>query len=371
MIIGIPKEIKNRENRVGMVPPGVRSLVAAGHKVLVQKGAGLGSGIVDASYEKVGATMVNTAADAWSAEMVIKVKEPMPDEFPLLRPGLVLYTYLHLAADERLTEVLLEKKVTGIAYETIQERDGSLPLLRPMSEVAGRMSVQIGAYYLQTSWDATSAGRGILLGGVPGVSPGRVVVIGGGVAGANAAMVALGMGAQVTILDLDVRRLEYLEQIYKGRLTTLMSNQDNIEESLHHADLVIGSVLVPGAKAPKLVTRPMLKNMVPGSVIVDIAVDQGGCVETCLPTSHEKPTFVVDGVIHYCVTNMPGAVARTSTFSLTNSTLRYALYLADKGAEYAAKHNAALAKGFNTYQGRLVHEQIALAHELPYSALEL
>ena len=289
---------------------------------------------------------------------------------PKFRADQILYTYLHLAADLRLTEVLLEKKVTGIAYETIQEKDGSLPLLRPMSEVAGRMSIQIGAHYLQTSWDNTSTGRGILLGGVPGVSPGRVVIIGGGVSGANAAMVALGMGAHVTILDLDVKRLEYLEQIYKGRLTTLMSNHENIEESLRDADVVVGAVLVPGARAPKLVTRAMLASMVPGSVIVDIAVDQGGCVETCQPTSHEKPTFLVDGIIHYCVTNMPGAVARTSTFSLTNSTLRYALFLAEKGAEKAAALSPALAKGFNTYQGKLVHEQIALAHELPFTALE-
>ncbi len=371
MIIGVPKEIKNRENRVAIVPAGVRQLTQHGHKVLVQKSAGIGSGIPDAAFEKAGATMVNSAQEIWAAEMVIKVKEPLPDEYPMLRPGLVLYTYLHLAAEPRLTEALIAKKVTGIAYETIQERDGSLPLLRPMSEVAGRMSVQIGAYYLQTSWDATSTGRGILLGGVPGVLPGRVVIIGGGVAGTNAAMVALGMGAQVTVLDLDVRRLEYLEHVFKGRLTTLMSNHDNIEESLHNADLVVGSVLVPGAKAPKLVTRPMLKHMVPGSVIVDIAVDQGGCVETCQPTSHEKPTFVTDGVVHYCVTNMPGAVARTSTFSLTNSTLRYATLIADKGAEAAAKMNSAIARGFNTYQGKVVHEQIAQAHNLPYSALEL
>lgn len=371
MIVGVPKEIKNRENRVGLVPAGVRAFTSAGHKVLVQKGAGQGSGITDEAYEKAGAQIVPTAADAWSADMVVKVKEPLSSEFSFMRRDQILYTYLHLAAEKSLTAELVERRVTGIAYETIQEADNSLPLLRPMSEVAGRMSVQIGAYYLQSSWDPSMAGKGVLLGGVPGVMPGHVVVIGGGVAGANAAMVALGMGAMVTILDLDVRRLEYLEHVFKGRILTLMSNIDNIEESVTKADLVIGSVLVPGARAPKLVKRETISHMRPGSVVVDIAVDQGGCVETCKPTSHEAPTFMVDGVVHYCVTNMPGAVARTSTFALTNSTLKYGLLIADKGPEAAAKASAALRKGFNTYQGKVVYQQVAAAHDLPYTALEI
>ncbi len=370
MIIGVPKEIKNRENRVGVVPAGVKALVAHGHQVLVQKSAGLGSGIPDEAFAAAGAKLVNTAADAWSADMVMKVKEPLPDEFNLMRPSQIIYTYLHLAAEKRLTEEMVERKVIGIAYETIQEADGSLPLLRPMSEVAGRMSVQVGAYYLQSSWDQVNSGKGVLLGGVPGVMPGRVVVIGGGVAGSHAAKMALGLGAVVTILDIDPKRLEFLDNVFPGRLITLMSNVDNIEDSVAKADLVIGSVLVPGARAPKLVTRPMVAKMARGSVIVDIAVDQGGCIETCRPTSHEQPTFVTDGVVHYCVTNMPGAVARTSTYALTNVTLRYALMIADMGPEKAAQHSAAVRKGFNTYQGKLVYEQVALAHSLPYQELE-
>jgi alanine dehydrogenase len=371
VIIGVPKEIKNRENRVGVVPSGVRALVAHGHQVLVQKSAGLGSGITDEMFAAAGAKLVNTAEDAWGADMVMKVKEPLAQEFPLMRPGQIVYTYLHLAAERRLTEELVERKVTGIAYETIQEEDLSLPLLRPMSEVAGRMSVQVGAYYLQSSWDTTNSGKGVLLGGVPGVMPGKVVVIGGGVAGSHAAKMALGIGAVVTILDINPERLEYLDNIFDGRLITLMSNIDNIEESVTKADLVIGAVLVPGAKAPKLVSRSMISRMAPGSVVVDIAVDQGGCVETCKPTSHESPTYLTDGVVHYCVTNMPGAVARTSTYALTNVTLRYALMLADMGAEKAALASAAVRKGFNTYQGKLVYEQVALAHGLPYQELAL
>lgn len=370
MIIGIPKEVKNRENRVGMTPAGVRALVAAGHRVLVQEGAGQGSGLSDASYKNVGAELVRDAETAWSAEMVIKVKEPLEPEFKFLRPNLILFTFLHLAAEKRLTGELLEKRVTGIAYETIQEADGSLPLLRPMSEVAGRMATQIGAFYLQSSWNPTNSGKGILLGGATGVMPGHVVVIGGGVAGTNAAMMALGMGAIVTIIDLDIRRLEYLEHIFGQRVITLMSNHDNIAESLVKADLAIGSVLVPGAKAPKLVTREMVSHMSAGSVIVDIAVDQGGCFETCRPTSHENPVFVDENVIHYCVTNMPGAVSRTSTFSLTNMTLKYALLIAREGASSAAQHPA-IRKGFNTFNGKLVHEQIAIAHNLSYSPLPL
>lgn len=371
MIIGVPKEIKNRENRVGLVPAGVRALVARGHQVLIEKGAGFGSGISDEAYQKAGAKLVNGAADTWAADMVIKVKEPLSAEFEFLRPGQILFTYLHLAAEKKLTEVLVEKKVTGIAYETIQEKDLSLPLLRPMSEVAGRMSAQVGAFYLQSSWGSTQTGKGILLGGVPGVMPGKVVVLGGGVAGSHAAKVALGMGAVVTIIDQDARRLEYLEHIFAGRVLTLMSNMDNIEESVAKADLLIGSVLLPGAKAPKLVSRQTVASMSPGSVVVDIAVDQGGCVETCRPTSHENPTFIDEGVIHYCVTNMPGAVSRTSTYALTNVTLRYALEIADKGPEAAGHQSQPIQKGFNTYQGKIVHQAVAQAHGMNYSPLEL
>ena len=371
MIIGVPKEIKNRENRVGLVPAGVRALSARGHQVLVEKGAGLGSGISDEAYQRAGAKLVNSASDTWAADMVIKVKEPLSAEFEFLRPGQILFTYLHLAAEKKLTEVLVEKKVTGIAYETIQEKDLSLPLLRPMSEVAGRMSAQVGAFYLQSSWGNTQTGKGILLGGVPGVMPGKVVVLGGGVAGSHAAKVALGMGAVVTIIDQDARRLEYLEHVFSGRVLTLMSNIDNIEESVAKADLLIGSVLLPGAKAPKLVSRQTVASMSPGSVVVDIAVDQGGCVETCRPTSHENPTFVEEGVIHYCVTNMPGAVSRTSTYALTNVTLRYALEIADKGPEAAGKQSLAIQKGFNTYQGKIVHQAVAQAHGMNYSPIEL
>lgn len=372
MVVGIPKEIKNRENRVAIVPAGVKALVASGHRVLVQNRAGLGSGITDEMYQRAGATLVESAQEVWgTADMIVKVKEPLEAEFSLMRKNQVLFTYLHLAAEKKLTEELVNRQVTSIAYETIQETDNSLPLLRPMSEVAGRMSAQIGAFYLQSSWDQSNSGKGILLGGIPGVIPGHVVVIGGGVAGANAAMVALGMGAVVTVIDQDTRRLEYLEHSFKGRIQTLMSNIDNIEESVTKADLLIGSVLVPGARAPKLVTQKTISQMAPGSVIVDIAVDQGGCVETCRPTSHESPTYIVDEVIHYCVTNMPGAVARTSTFGLTNATLKYLLQLADKGAENAARSSIAIKRGFNTYQGKVVHELVAQAHGLRYDPLSL
>jgi len=371
VIVGIPKEIKNRENRVGLTPAGVRAFCANGHRVLVQRGAGLGSGIADEAFEKAGATLVEGPADIWAADMVVKVKEPLREEFEFLRPGQILFTYLHLAAEKALTEVLVEKKVTGIAYETIQESDGSLPLLRPMSEIAGRMSTQVGAYYLQSSWDPSNSGKGVLLGGAPGVMPGHVTIIGGGVAGTNAASVALGMGAVVTMLDLDVRRLEYLEHVFKGRLITLMSNHDNIEESVIKADLVIGAVLVTGAKAPKLVSRKTISQMKRGSVVVDIAVDQGGCFETCRPTSHESPTFITDGVIHYCVTNMPGAVSRTSTFALTNVTLKYGLLIANLGPERAAQEFPSIRRGFNTYQGKLVYEPVSTAHGMKYSPLQI
>lgn len=369
MIVGVPKEIKTREQRVGLTPVGVRMLKANNHRVWVEKGAGLGSGISDEAYSKAGAEILPSASDIWAAELIVKVKEPLPQEFEYLRSGQAIFTFFHLAAERTLTLELLKKNVTSIAYETIQESDGSLPLLRPMSEVAGRMSVQVGAYYLQSSWDSSFAGKGLLLGGVPGVSPGRVTIIGGGVAGSNAASVALGMGAAVTILDLDVRRLEYFEHIFKGRLVTLMSNVDNIDESVSHADLVIGSVLVPGARAPKLVSQKMISQMAPGSVVVDIAVDQGGCTETCKPTSHEKPTFIVNGVIHYCVTNMPGAVAHTSTVALTNATLKYLLEITQKGLDKCAE-SPAIRKGFNTFQGQVVHNEVAKAHGLKFKPLD-
>ena len=353
------------------MPAGVRAFIHSGHRVLVQKGAGIGSGISDEQFRQAGASIVETAAEAWGADMVMKVKEPLQDEFKFLRPNLILFTYLHLAAEKRLTDELVEKKVTGIAYETIQETDLSLPLLRPMSEVAGRMSIQIGAYYLQSSWDLVDSGKGGLLAGVPGVMPGHVVVLGGGAAGSNAAMVALGMGALVTIIDQDVRRLEYLEHIFNGRILTLMSNIDNIEESAIKADLLIGSVLVPGARAPKLVSRKTISQMKPGSVVVDIAVDQGGCIETCKPTSHDNPTFTVEGVIHYCVPNMPGAVARTSTYALTNVTLEYALKLADLGFKDAIAKDPALYKGVNVYNGKVAYLQVAKDLGLPYEEVRI
>ncbi len=369
MIIGVVKEVKNREQRVGLTPASVRALVASHHKIIVETQAGMGSGISDDDYLRAGASISQSREEVWGSDMVIKVKEPLPEEYAFLRPNQILFTYLHLAPERELTLELMKKKVTGIAYETIQEADGSLPLLHPMSEVAGRMSIQVGSFYLQSSWGAANTGRGILLGGVPGVAPGEVVILGGGVAGSNAAMVALGMGAHVSILDTNISRLEYLEHVLKGRLTTLMSNHDTIEETVRKADLVVGTVLLPGARAPKLVSKKLVHEMRPGSVIVDVAVDQGGCVETCQPTSHENPTFVVEGVIHYCVTNMPGAVSRTSTFALTNATLKYALMIANHGPEKAAKLSPAIRKGFNTYGGSVVYPSVAEEHDLRCEAL--
>jgi alanine dehydrogenase len=302
MIVGVPKEVKDSEYRVGMTPGGVRQLTEAGHQVWVERGAGCGSGFSDAQYQAAGARIVPTSADAWSAGLVVKVKEPLPAEYEFLRPDLILFTYLHLAADERLTREMLARKLTGIAYETVELPNGHLPLLTPMSEVAGRMAIQVGAHYLEKM----NGGRGKLLGGVPGVRPGDVVILGAGVAGTNAAHVALGMGAHVTIVDINLDRLRYLDEVMGGRLTTLSSNSLNIAQAVRHADLVVGSVLIKGAKAPKLVTRDMIRSMATGSVVVDVAVDQGGCFETTRPTTHSAPIFVVDGVIHYCVTNMPG-----------------------------------------------------------------
>jgi len=366
MIIGIPKEIKDNEYRVSLTPGGARLLTQQGHRVLVQAGAGEGSGFSDAEYTESGATIVQTASQAWSAEMVIKVKEPVAPEYDFLRPDLTLFTYLHLAAVEKLTHVLLEKKTLGIAYETVQLADGSLPLLMPMSEVAGRMSIQVGAHYLEKM----HGGRGKLLGGVPGVTPCDVVIIGGGIVGTNAAQMALGMGARVTIIDIDTNRLRYLSQVLHGNLVTLMSNPLSVATAAEYADLLVGAVLVAGAKAPRLVTRDMVSRMKPGSVIVDVAVDQGGCVETVHATTHSDPVYWVDGVLHYCVANMPGAVPRTSTYALSNATLPYADKLARLGPLNACKADPALALGINTFNGHLTYRAVADAFGLPYTSLD-
>ncbi len=364
MRVGIPKEIKNLENRVAAVPAGVKALVDAGHEVLVEAQAGVGSGIRDEDYKACGAKIVSSAAEAWGAELVIKVKEPLPQEFAYFRAGLNLYTYLHLANEPRLTDELIKAKVRAVAYETIQLEDGSLPLLKPMSEIAGRMAPQIGAHYLEK----THGGRGVLLGGVPGVARGTVSIIGGGVAGINAAKIAVGLGARVNIIERNQKRLEYLDDIFGSRVTALMSNDINIEECVTRSDLVIGCVLIPGAKARKLVTRAMIKKMNPGSVLVDVAIDQGGCSETSKPTSHQEPVYLDEGVIHYCVTNMPGAVARTSTLALTNHTITYALQLA-KGPVEAIRQNKALALGVNCWDGHCVYEQVAKDLNLKYTPL--
>ncbi len=368
MKIGVPKEIKIKENRVGLVPGGVQQLVMDGHEVFIQKNAGMGVGITDDDYKKAGASILETAADVFAtATMIVKVKEPQPVEIAMLRPHHILYTYLHLAADVDLTKGLMKTGATCIAYETIQTADGALPLLVPMSEVAGRMSTQVGAHYLQLD----QGGKGILLGGVPGVQRGKVTVIGCGIAGTNAMKIAMGLGADVTAIDLSTKRLSEMDDLFENRITTLYSNAGNIEKAVVDSDLVIGAVLVPGAKAPKLVTRAMIAKMKPGSVVVDIAVDQGGCIETCRPTTHENPTFVVDGVIHYCVANMPGAVARTSTYALTNVTLKYARMIAKLGLEGAAKMDPALKLGINIHRGDLVYEAVARDLELPYKPLTL
>lgn len=368
MIVGVPKEIKNKENRVGMVVAGVRALSTAGHKVLIQKNAGVGAGISDEDYRKAGATVLETAKEIYEkSEMIMKVKEPLPEEYPLLREGQILYTYLHLAADERLTKALLDRKIVGIAYETIQPLDGSLPLLAPMSAVAGRMATQIGASYLQHD----HGGKGMLLGGVTGVDRASVVVLGGGVVGINAAKMAVGLGAKVTILDTNMPRLDYLSDVFGNEATTLYSNSEQIENAVVGADLVIGAVLVTGAKAPKLVTRDMVSRMQPGGVIVDVAVDQGGSVETCRPTSHEHPTYAVDGVIHYAVPNMPGAVPRTSTYALTNVTLKYATMIANMGWRDAVAKDPALFKGVNICLGKCVYKTIADDLGLSYEALKI
>ena len=362
MIIGVPREIKPGEARVAMVPSGVSALVAHGHEVLVEKGAGAGTGIPDEAYRGAGARLVPKAGSIWQrAAMVVKVKEPIDAELGLMRSGQILYTYLHLASNEELTRALLRRKVTAVAYETIQLDDGSLPLLTPMSEVAGRLSVQVGAHCLE----APSGGSGILLGGVSGVKPAKVVILGAGVAGSNACQVAVGMGAHVTVIDVNPAKLRYLHDIMGGRVTTLMSNRANIAEEVCQADLVIGSVLIPGAKAPKLLTRDLVRQMKPNSALVDIAIDQGGCSETSRPTTHANPTYRVYDVVHYCVANMPGAVPHTSTMALTNATLGYGLKIADKGFEQAIAHDSALRRGVNTHGGQIAHQAVAEAFNLP------
>ena len=366
MIVGLPKEIKDNENRVGLVPAGVRALVAAGHSVIVEHDAGAGSGIPDAQYAAAGAKILGTADEVFAkADMIVKVKEPVGPEYQRLREGQILYTYLHLAPAKALTDMLLERKVSGVAYETITAANGSLPLLTPMSEVAGRMSVHVGAYYLQKS----NGGRGVLLSGVPGVPPADVVIIGGGVVGTNAAKVAAGMGADVTILEMSPDRMRELDDIFLGRIKTIASNAHTLEEGCRRADLLVGAVLIPGAAAPKLVSRALISQMKKGAVAVDVAVDQGGCFETTKATTHSDPVYTVDGVIHYCVANMPGAVARTSTFALTNSTLRYALQLANKGLKRAVADDPHLAEGVNTHGGKLTYKAVADAQGKTYTPL--
>jgi alanine dehydrogenase len=366
VIIGLPKEIKDNEYRVGLTPAGVRALKDAGHDVRVETNAGAGSGFEDSLYERAGAKMIGSADEVWaSADMIVKVKEPIAPEYPRMREGQLLFTYLHLAPDRELTKQLIERKVTGIAYETITDRRGTLPLLTPMSEVAGRMAIQVGAHYLEKM----VGGRGILLGGVPGVPAARVVIIGGGVVGTNAAKIAVGMGAHVTIIDKDLDRLRELDDIFLSKISTLASSAYMIHDAISQADLIVGAVLVPGAAAPKLVTREMLKDVPNGAVIVDVAVDQGGCIETSRPTTHSNPTFYVEGVLHYCVANMPGAVPRTSTFALTNATLPYATKLAKKGFLDAIATDAGLKEGVNTYAGHCTYEAVATAQGIPYSPL--
>jgi alanine dehydrogenase len=367
VIVGLPKEIKDNEYRVGLTPAGVRALTDAGHQVVVERTAGEGSGFEDGLYQKAGGQILDSADEIWArGEMIVKVKEPIRPEYPRMREGQLLFTYLHLAPDKALTDELLKRKVTGIAYETITDRRGGLPLLTPMSEVAGRMAIQVGAHYLEKM----SGGRGILLGGVPGVPAARVVIIGGGVVGTNAAKIAVGMGAHVTIIDNNLERLRELDDIFLSKISTLASSAYMIHDAVSEADLIVGAVLVPGASAPRLVTRSMLKDVPNGAVIVDVAVDQGGCIETTRPTTHSDPTFYVEGVLHYCVANMPGAVPRTSTFALTNATLPYALRLANRGFFEAIAVDPGLKAGVNTYAGQCTYEAVATSQDLKYTPLD-
>jgi len=367
MKIGLPKEIKDNEYRVGLTPAGVRAFTDAGHNVFVETAAGEGSGFANELYEKAGAKILDTADDVWGeGDMIVKVKEPIAPEYPRMRENQLLFTYLHLAPEPELTKQLMERKVSGVAYETITDERGTLPLLTPMSEVAGRMSVQVGATYLEKM----NGGRGILLGGVPGVTAGRVVIIGGGVVGTEAAKMAIGLGAHVTIIDRNLDRLRQLDDIFLSKVQTLASSRYAIEEAISTADLVVGAVLVVGAAAPKLVTREMLKLIPNGAVLVDVAVDQGGCFETTHATTHSNPTYYEEGVLHYCVANMPGAVPRTSTFALTNATLPYALDLANKGLEKAIKDDKGLLEGVNTFGGKLTYEAVAASQNLDYTPLD-
>jgi alanine dehydrogenase len=368
MKIGIPKEIKTNEQRVAITPTGVNALVAHGHTVCIEKSAGVGSGILDAEYTAAGATVLANAADVWqTADMIIKVKEPLGPEFAMIKEGQILFTYLHLAADEQLTRKLLQVKIIGIAYETIQLEDGSLPLLAPMSEVAGRLSIQMGAYSLE----AKNGGSGILLSGVSGVPPGKVTIIGAGIAGTNACHLAVGIGAEVRILDVNTTRLRYLQDIYHGHVITILSNRASIAEYCIDADLVIGSVLIPGAKAPKLITKNLIQRMKKGAAFVDIDIDQGGCSETSRPTTLDNPIYIEDGIVHYCVANMPGVVPRTSTYALTNATVPYAIEIADKGAEQALKSNRSLAHGLNLYKGAITYANVAEAFNMPCAEIPL
>ncbi len=364
MIIGVPKEIKVDENRVGLLPAGAEQLVTDGHRVLVETGAGLASGAKDEDYQTAGARIVTASGQLYrEADLIIKVKEPLPPEYPLVRPGQAIFCYFHFAANGELTTAMQERRIVAIAYETVTSADGSLPLLIPMSEVAGRMAVQEGAKYLEKP----RGGRGILLSGVPGVAAADVVILGGGVVGASAARIAAGLGANVFILDINLPRLRYLADIMPPNVTTLMSNSYNLRKLVNSADLLIGAVLIHGARAPKLVSREMIRTMKEGAVLVDVAVDQGGCSETCRPTTHGEPTYVVDGVIHYCVTNMPGAVPRTSTFALTNATTRYALEIANKGWREAARTNPEIAAGLNLVAGQITHPGVAEARNVSFT----
>ena len=367
MIIGVPKEIKNNENRVALTPAGAKELIKRGHQVYVQQNAGLGSGFSDQDYSAVGASLLPSIEATYQiAEMIMKVKEPIESEYKLIKPNQLLFTYFHFASYEPLTKAMVASKAICLAYETVEKADRSLPLLVPMSEVAGRMAIQKGANYLEKPL----GGRGILLGGVPGVLPAKVLILGGGIVGTQAAWMAAGLGADVIIMDLSLPRMRYLADVMPANVKTMMSNEFNIREQIKEADLIIGAVLIPGAKAPHLITKEMLKDMKKGAVVVDVAVDQGGCIETCKPTTHENPTYVIDDVVHYCVANMPGAVPYTSTLALTNATLPYAIQLADKGWKKAAQENADLVPGLNVIQGDIVYKAVAEAFAMPYTPVE-
>jgi len=367
MIIGVPKEIKNNENRIAMTPAGAYAFCNAGHEVIIEKSAGLGSGFGDKEFIEAGASIIDTAKEVFDkADMIMKVKEPMSVEYDLIKPNQILFTYFHFASGLELTKAMMKKNAICITYETVQTADGALPLLSPMSEVAGKMAAQVAAYYLALPY----GGRGVLMGGVPGVNPAKVVVVGGGTVGTNAAKVAAGMGANVSLFDININRLKYLDDVLPKNITVLYSNQHNLEKEIKDADAVIGAVLIPGAEAPKLVTEEMIKMMKPNSVIVDVAIDQGGCIETSKPTSHSDPVFKLHGVLHYCVTNMPGAFARTSTFALTNATLPYGLEIANKGYKEAIKGDKALAKGLNVIDGKVTYKPVAKVFDLKYYPVE-